>query len=936
MKGFLLYFILLAGISCGFAQNQIDINAELDVQNHSFYIQQQIKYTNTSDQALNEIYLNDWANAFKHKVTPLARRFAEEYVRRFHFAREEERGSTLIFSIAGNRGNFLNWDRPAGYPDILKIELDSPLKPGETYTLQLNYKVKVPSDKFTRFGVDNEKNFKLRYWYLTPVVYNEGWQFYSHKNLGNQYNSPYDIKISLKIPENYHIGTALNQTEIVSEEKQKTLKLEGSNRVDSKIYITNTQLFDDIVTEGHQIVTNVEDDGLQTGIKGLIVQRIMRFLEQRLGEYPHKKLFVTREDYLNSPVYGLNQLPNFIRPFPDGFQYDIKQMKTITSYFLKNTLLVNPRDEQWVNDAIMISLMMDYVDTYYPKMKLIGNLSDIIGVRWFHAADLEFNDQYQFLYMNMARMNLDQPLTMAQDSLVKFNRNIANSYKAGVGIKYLEDYLTTDAVKESVSEFYKNYHLKVTPDDTFEEILKKNTTKDISWFFEDYVGSNQKIDFRIKNVEKTEDSLRVTVLNKKDNRMPVSLYGLNDGNITYKVWVDNFEKEKTVSLPRGNIERVALNYEKKIPEFNQRDNYKRVSTFLNKPLQFRLFQDIEDPRYTQIFFMPEFEYNLYDGVAIGPKVYNKTILAKNFQFEISPKFGFTSKTVVGSASVMNTHQFENEKLYAIRYGVGGTRFSYGYDLFYNKYSPFLIFAYRNKYLRDNEHQSLMIRNVSVQRDLDPENPVDEPNYNVFNVKYRYSNPHMSHHTSATFDYQLAEKFSKISLSLEYRKLFRSNRQINLRFFAGTFLYNDDRGDDYFSFALDRPTDYLFDYNYYGRSQGSGLFSQQFIMAEGGFKSKLQPAFANQWLGSVNASTNLWKWIFVYGDMGLVKNKHQDAKFLYDSGVRVSLVSDYFEVFFPVYSNLGWEVGQPNYDQKIRFIVALDLNTLIKLFTRRWY
>ena len=155
-------------------------------------------------------------------------------------------------------------------------------------------------------------------------------------------------------------------------------------------------------------------------------------------------------------------------------------------------------------------------------------------------------------------------------------------------------------------------------------------------------------------------------------------------------------------------------------------------------------------------------------------------------------------------------------------------------------------------------------------------------------------------------------------------------------FAGTFIYNDERDNDYFSFALDRPTDYLFDYNYYGRSQASGLFSQQIIPAEGGFKSQLQPEFANQWITTFNANTNIWKWIFAYGDLGLVKSKGQNAKFLYDSGIRVSLVQDYFEFYFPVYSNLGWEIADDNYDQKIRFIVTLDINTLLRLFTRQWY
>ncbi|MGA9326264.1 MAG: metalloprotease [Salegentibacter sp.] len=930
-------FLLFLCCTCGcFGQKSLNISAQLDEENHFLHIQEDIHYENSSDSELNEIYLNDWINAFSSKITPLARRFSEEYMRRFHFASEEERGGTSIYYIRSQQGEDLHWNRPLLHPDIVKIDLQKPLKPGESVDLKLNYTVHIPSEKFTRYGVDPQNNFKLRYWYMTPAVFDKEWKLYSNKNLNDEFTPPADLKITLHMPSNYYVASALKVIDTKTINGFKSVELEGKNRVSEKLYLTHTYIFERIETDQHDILTNVEENDLQPAIRNLILDRILKFLEKRLGPYPHHSLFVTREDYLGSPIYGLNQLPGFIRPFPDGFQYDIKQLKTITNYYLQNTLLLNPRKEQWVNDAILVSLMMDYVDTYYPKMKLIGNLSDVIGVRWFHAADLEFNDQYQFLYMNSARLNLEQSLITPRDSLIKFNTNIANAYKAGVGLKYLENFLSTNAVNKSISEFYHEKKLQPVSEQDFREVLKKNADKNISWFFKDYVETNQKIDFKIQNLKKTPDSLYVTIKNRAKNGLPVSLYGLNDGNIVYKTWVEDVDSLTTVRIPRKNIQRLALNYEQKIPEFNQRNNYKGVTTLLDKPLQFRLLQDVEDPRYTQLFFMPEFDYNLYDGLSIGPKVYNKTILAKNFNFKIAPKYGFTSKTVVGSAFLAYTQQFQNQELYAINYGISGNRFSYGYNLFYEKYTPFLSFSFRNKYLRDNERQSLVIRSVNVRRDIDPLKPVNQPNYGVFDVHYRYSNPHLADYSSASFDYQLAKKFSKVSFSLEYRKLFRNNRQINFRMYAGTFLYSDTEDTDYFSFALDRPTDYLFDYNYYGRSQGSGLFSQQIIMAEGGFKSKLEPAYANQWLISLNGSTNLWRWIFAYSDVGLVKNKNHDAVPLFDSGLRVSLVEDYFEVFFPVYSSLGWEVAQPNYDQKIRFIVSLDLNTLIKLFTRRWY
>jgi hypothetical protein len=209
------------------------------------------------------------------------------------------------------------------------------------------------------------------------------------------------------------------------------------------------------------------------------------------------------------------------------------------------------------------------------------------------------------------------------------------------------------------------------------------------------------------------------------------------------------------------------------------------------------------------------------------------------------------------------------------------------------------------------------------------------NYSVLNMRYTNSKTEITKHFSYSNDLQLSSKFSKESISLAFRRLFDDNRQVNLRLYAGVFIYNKTESN-YFSFALDRPTDYLFDYNYFGRSESTGLFSQEYVQAEGGFKSKLLNPFANQWITTANGSFNIWNWIEVYGDLGFLKNRQQDARFIYDNGIRLNLVTDYFELYLPVYSNNGWEVSQPKYTEKIRFIVAFSPQSLIRLFTRKWF
>ena len=154
-------------------------------------------------------------------------------------------------------------------------------------------------------------------------------------------------------------------------------------------------------------------------------------------------------------------------------------------------------------------------------------------------------------------------------------------------------------------------------------------------------------------------------------------------------------------------------------------------------------------------------------------------------------------------------------------------------------------------------------------------------------------------------------------------------------YVGAFTYNNSNSD-FYSFALDRPTDYLFDYPYLGRSSSTGIVSQEFIMAEGGFKSKLSTPYANLWIATINGSYSIWNWVEVYGDLGLVKNKPLKENLVYDSGIRLNLLTDYFELYFPLYSNNGWEIAQPNYNEKVRFVITLNPDKFIQLFTRKWF
>ena len=930
----ILFFVVSLPI---WSQHTITIDASLDDSSRTLDVKQHVLFENTTGTSLDTLYFHNWANSFSTKKSPLGVRLEDNYVSAFHFEKDTKRGNTTLKTVLDDTGNTLEWNRGSEV-DLLYVILPKPLRNGTSVGINFRYTVKVAQDTYTRYGVDKDGNYKLRYWYVSPAVYDQKWRLYSNKNSNDLYQRATRFNITLHLPQEFQVNTELDIIDSTISKGIKTLTLSGDQRIKATLFLGKTNFFETFIISNLEVQSNLSKSNITSSIRAITLDRMVFFLRQKVGSYPFKKIIVSDEDTKNNPVYGLNQLPRFLSPFPTGFEYDITQFKTLSRTYLENTLLLDPRKDVWLFGALQIYLMIEYVNTYYPKMKVLGSLSDFWIIRWAHIADLEFNDQYSLLYLNMARNNIHQPLSTPKDSLTKFNKKIANNYYAGKGLEYLKDFLGTDVLDTSIKRYYNMYKLKPSTPLDFKHSIETLSSKNIDWFFNNYVQKRSTIDFKIKKTTKRADSIDVTIINKRDNILPVSITGNSkDGALLFKKWSTPIDSIGIVTVPSKGLKRLELNKQGYITEYNRANNIKTFGSVFNRPLQLRLFKDVQDHRFNQIFFMPVFKYNLYDGLTTGLKLYNKTILPKGVHYKLEPQYGFTSKTLIGSASVQYTNQFEQGKLRSIRYGFSGNYFSYDTGLFYKRFTPFMTFAFSNQDIRNNEKQFISLRNVTVSRDANPNNPQQDPNYSIFNASYVYSNPNLINYYRSVVDYQISGKFSKIALTFDYRKLFENNRQLNIRLFGGAFLFNNTKqSDDFFSFALDRPTDYLFDYDYYGRSEDSGVFSQQLIEAEGGFKSNLEVDFANSWITTINASTNLWRWILIYGDAGLVHNTDTGTKAVFDSGIRINLVQNYFEVYFPLYSSLGWEAGIDNYDQKIRFKITLSPKTLLGLFTREWY
>lgn len=933
-------FFSLFTVLCLQSQNILVINAEWNDEEKKLFVQQEITFQNDSELILEKIILNDWNHAYSNKNSPLGERFSDEFVRSFHLAKDYERGYTdnLTF-IDENGGLFLNWKRPKEHLDLIEIALREPLNPGNKITIKCTYISKIPSDKFTRFGHDGEEAL-LKNWFLCPArLEKDGFIKYSNLNLDDIANSRSDINLELKVPKNINVFSDLEQTAVVDETNHKKFIFNSKDKNDFGIYLNSDIGFESYKNNTSEVVTNLKDNRLNSIQKAVVIDRITRFVSEELGITEFRKTLITQNDYERNPFYGLNQLPAFISPFPDEFIYEIKFLKTYLNQLLNDKLYINLREDSWVHNGIQVFLMMKYIEEHHPDMKMLGNISKLGITKGYKLTQVDFNEQYSYAYMLMARKNLDQPIGNPKDTFIKFNEQIAGKYRAGLSLKYLDNYLEDYKVSNAIKAYVQLNQDKKTSQDDFENIIRNQTDKDLNWFFETIIHSRDLIDYKFTKLTKTKDSITFTLRNKTGNTVPIPIFGIRNNTIIFKEWIENVSGDSVFTLPRKDAEKIVINYKNEVPEYNLRNNWKSLnrSFFNHRPIKFNFLRDLEDPYVNQILFIPTIGYNLYDGLTPGIRFHNKTILDKPFIFNLNPAYSMLTQSLIGSFGFVVLENNRKSNLFQTRYSFQGSTYHYAPDASYFKLNPMVILRKRPDDFRDNKIENFIFRYVMVEREHSDMVTLgqDNENYSIFNAKYINSRTEIRNHFSIKSDLQIANIFGKISGEIEYRKLFDDNRQFNLRFFAGSFLYRKT-DSEFFSFGLDRPTDYLYDYNLYGRSEESGFFSQQYVAGEGAFKSMFDTRFSNQWMTTINASFSIWNWVEAYGDMGFFKNENYTEKFVYDSGIRLNLVTDYFEVYFPVYSSMGWEIGEKNYHERIRFIITLSPDILIRLFTRKWF
>lgn len=940
-KIYLVFVCIIAHLNSISAQinDSIIIYAKLDSITDELIVKQEFKIYNHSQKTLKETRLHSWANAYSGRITTLNKTKLEDRKGNLHFSEKHQRGGINDLKFYDEHSNLIAYE--TSEREFIKMNLKNPWKNGQKIKFTAEYKVKIPFDAVTQYGKSNEGDYLLKYFFLQPATIDENgnWMMQHYKDFEEVSAYPTTYVLNIDLSENYHLLTDLEENE----------NYWSSSNIDHfRIFITpNEEKSHTYIDEKTSLKINFgfPIDAEDKPIIDSLLSHQLNFLREHLGELPSSNLFISSKTAKEEKFFGVDDIDAWIMQiqiFPKKERNALQLIQVLTYEYVDRMFSVNKTQDHWIKNGLQFYLMMKYVDENFPDLKLSGQIADqvkILGLKplnLFHAARLELNDRYKLLYLYLARQNYDQPINTPLDELSNMNQIAISGFKTGITFYYIDQYLGGNEFSDLIKDFSTKSRGKLVSQIDFNNHLIENANKDLSWFFEDYIDKKDKINFKLVHIKEGENDLQIKVKNQTEFSGPFQIVGIKNDEIQEMRWYVSDKKSTYVSFPKGDYDKIELNPNYLFPEFNDRDNLLRTKGLFknSKKLQFKLYSDIENPEYSQIFMNPKVRWNNYDKFLLGIRFHNQSLLTRPYNWYIEPKYSTGTGKLTGAVGVQNTFTPRTSIFRSITIGGTSKYEHYDKDLSFVKWSIFSNTNFK-KDPRTSLSHGILLSFDHLDKEVALDQPkTDENKYNLWNVTYYYSRPNYIHELHGSTTLQTTSNFQKIYGEIYYRWRFSPRKQLGVRLFAGVFISNTT-DTEYFNFGLSKVSDYAFNLNMLGRSEQSGVLSQQYFLAEAGFKSIFEET-VNQWIMTTNVEIPIWKMFDIYADAGVYKNSNEAAKFIYDSGIKVKFIPDFLELYFPIQSTLGFEPAEDKYLEKIRFTLSLDLNKIINHLRRGWY
>lgn len=982
-----LIFILSLGfnaISQEYWQQHVayDIDVKLDDKNHFLRASEGIVYTNNSPDALSEIYMHIWPNAYKNLETAMSKQLLRNGNTNMYFIDENGRGyiDSLDFKVDGQT---VEWKYDAEHIDICILQLKQALQPGQSITISTPFKVKIPSGVISRLGHVGQ-SYQITQWYPKPAVYDKnGWNPMPYLTQGEFYSEfgTFDVKITL--PENYVLGatgdmqgeSAIKEYEWLSKKAEETEKItefpnDMSFPESSKAMKT---------LHFHQ--ENVHDFGWFADKRWHVLKSEVKL--PHTGDFVTTWAYFTNSEadlwkksttYLNDAVYyyslwngdypynhctavdgtisagGGMEYPNItvIGSSGSDFMLETVIMHEVGHNWFYGILGSNEREHAWMDEGLNSYNEKRYLTTKYPDAS-IGKMLGVGGNQVLGKVLPKYKDIYWLQYYLAARSFSDQPIETHSDEFSSINYGVIVYAKTAASMHYLSKYLGQELFDDCMKAYYRKWKFKHPQPEDLQQVFEDISGENLDWFFVDLIQQDQILDYGIGYVKSSsnKDSILVTIKNKGNLVSPFSITAYKGNTKVAKAWYSGIEDKAVVNFPNTSFDRLVINDNTESTEVYLDNNYYKNKSFISRiePIKFEFLGNVENPKKNQVYWTPVLGWNKVDGGQVGFALYNQFLPKERFSWHFMPLVSNGSKSLNGSFGLQYSWRRPLNNM-VNRITVGNKFRKYGFRTlendttrFYTRNALFMDIHLKSKWNKNFKHTiTSELINVDLFDGTKANNLVSNSYYRIqYNLKN--GKPLFPHSWNLRFENNGANRLSStFKFKFYYHNVKKA--KVEVRTFAGYILGNSNTLTNFKLSGWRGYQDILLDHFYANRGTTDlgSVLARQTVLNDGGF---VTPFFTGQtpWMVSNNIFIELPYFKKIRGFLNTAYlpnnlNINQDPSFEYEAGIQLNIIPDKFTVMFPIMLSDNLETSASaitsGYAERIRFTLNLETLSLFNL------
>jgi hypothetical protein len=965
---------LLTASSQGYFQQDVNykIHVTLNDKKHELNGFDSVTYTNNSPDTLRFLYFHLWPNAYSSNKTELARQIIRFRGKGKLFNDQELKGyiDSLDFEVDGN---YVQWNLLPGLPDICKIILNKPLKHGDTICITTPFHVKIPQGLISLLGHIGQ-SYQISQWYPKPAVYDRsGWHQMPYLDQGEFYSEFGSYNVSITLPDNYIVGATGNLrndeeikrlnalSEDTSGDKMPAYKgtdfPPSSNQMKTLHYTMNKihdfAWFADkrfrvmkgkvkLPDSGREVTTWVlfpSKEGILWGNAISYINNAIRYFSKWIGDYPYDHYTAVQCELSGGEGMEYPGL-SLIGHSDDGYSLDRVIAHEICHNWFYSSLGSDERRFPFMDESITTAYESRYMDERYPGKKLWEvyfknkKLAKFLCIYEMPVARMQELD-----WLVQARNNLEQPIDLEAPDFSPVNYNIMIYNKAAQGFNYLRAYLGDSLFDSIMHDYYRTWIYKHPQPDDLRAIFQSHTDKDLSWFFDDFLGTTKRLDYKMVRFKNQE----LLIKNEGELKGPLLIAGMTGDSICLEKWEDGFSGGKWINTAWNNYSEIKIDPDHKMPELFRLNNNIRTSGICPRanPVQLRFLYTVEDPDKRYLIFIPAFDWNSENGFMAGAALGNGTILPKPIEYFFIPFYTFRNPGLAGYGKIsFNKTPYDN-LIRLATFTLEGQQFSGPENKNYHNMKAGLDLYFRSYKMIDNVDQKIFGYYIAASDLLQVELLRQEKMRSYLQFGYMLERTGMIDPFKLSVSCESGKSFQKASLEFNYKYCYNSkNSGLEIRLFTGSMLGNSYT-DPFYAFSAGGRSgreQYLYQGFYpdrFGESSNT-FWSRQMTLSEGGLISPVNDSLGySRWLCSLSLTSSFpgkISWIPIKAFVNLLLNDHGDRTtyksiLFYEAGLKIG-IWNFFEIYFPFFVSDNISSITGSLKDRIRFIFKLDmLNSL---------